>query len=203
MNVANLLPGTASRVFSSSIWRIENENNSVFLTFDDGPVPEVTPKILKILKEYNAKATFFCVGNNVEKYNDIYKQIIYEGHNTGNHTYNHINGWKVSTNKYIDDVYKTSEILKSQLFRPPHGKLRLKQYYILKKNFKIIMWSILTGDYEPEFSVNECFNNLIYKTQPGDIIVFHDSVKAKKNVLNILPKTLEYYISKNYKFETL
>jgi len=184
-------------------WRKDSDSKKIYLTFDDGPIPEVTPWVLDILDKYNVKATFFCVGDNVRKYPDIYQEVISRGHKTGNHTYNHIRGFLNSTVDYIDNVKLASGYIKSNLFRPPHGDLRLAQVYILRKDFEIIQWDVISRDYNSNLSGDEVLNIVKKYTRNGSIIVFHDSLKAKKNMMYAMPKSIEYLKSKGFEFATL
>jgi len=177
----------------SLLWKIPNVKNEIFLTFDDGPTPEVTPRILEILKQHQIKATFFCVGENVQSYPELFEQILSEGHNVGNHSFNHLNAWETDGNTYIENVDKAAKLIPSKLFRPPYGKITPKLIKHLKKSYEIVMWTVLSGDFDADVNVEQCFNNTCEKTEPGDIIVFHDNVKAKNNVLSALPKTLAYF----------
>jgi len=177
----------------------------MYLTFDDGPIPEVTPWILDILKRYNAKATFFCIGDNIKKYPKLFKQISVEGHAIGNHTFYHSNGWKTSNQKYFSDFELcNTEIekhsLTSNLFRPPYGKCTSKQAkWIMKQNQRLIMWSIISKDYDAKLSKEQCFERIQAKAKPGSIIVFHDSLKAEVNVKYALEKTLEEFSDYEFK----
>lgn len=167
--------------------------SSVYLTFDDGPHPEITPKVLSILKENDAKATFFCVGENAEKYPNVIKQILADGHSIGNHTQHHLKGWKTRSKAYFEDVQLCSNSIDSKLFRPPYGKLTKKQgKLILEKGYSIIMWDVLSYDYNSKYSPKDCFNHVKNQIKPGSIVVFHDSEKAEKNMLYTLPKILSY-----------
>jgi peptidoglycan-N-acetylglucosamine deacetylase len=170
----------------------------VYLTFDDGPIPESTPNILDILKQYGVKATFFCVGENVMKHPLLYKQILEKGHFTGNHTYNHLNGWKTPTNKYMENVNLCEEQISSTLFRPPYGKITLSQYHLLKKKFKLILWDVLIPDFDLNSSVTNCMNIVKEKTRSGSILVFHDNLKAKNKLTELLPGALDYLIQKKF-----
>lgn len=184
-------------------WRKDSYSKKIYLTFDDGPIPEVTPWVLDILDKYNVKATFFCVGDNVRKYPEIYQDVIDRGHKTGNHTYNHIRGFLNSTVDYIDNVKLASGYIKSNLFRPPHGDLRLPQVYILRKDFEIIQWDVISRDYNSNLSGDEVLNIVKRYTRNGSIIVFHDSLKAKKNMMYAMPRSIEYLKSKGFEFATL
>lgn len=177
----------------------------MFLTFDDGPIPEVTPWVLKTLKKHKAKATFFCIGDNIRKHPELFKQIIAEGHAVGNHTFHHINGWKISTRKYLEDIKRCqdeieSNSIESNLFRPPYGKCTSTQAKaIIRDNKQLIMWDVISKDYSKKVSKEKCFNRIKTKARPGSIIVFHDSLKAETNMKFALAKTLETF--KDYKFK--
>ena len=202
------------KMFSNYVWDIPNNENSVYLTFDDGPTPEITQWTLLQLKKYNAKATFFCIGNNVEKHPELFNTIIQEGHAIGNHTYNHLNGWKTETETYIKNAKQCeirisnqqSEInnRKSKLFRPPYGKIKSKQAKkLMELGYKIIMWDVLSADFDSSITRKKCLNNVISNVQSGSIIVFHDSVKGFKNLEYVLPKTLEFIKQNGYKCEAI
>ena len=178
-------------------------DKELYLTFDDGPHPEITNIVLDILQKYNAKATFFCVGENVEKHLDVYKKTIKLGHSVGNHTYNHFNGLKTKTKDYIKNTVKCTECVSSNLFRHPYGALKRSQIKKLSANYKIIMWDTLSGDYNKNTSQEECWQNVECNAKSGSIIVFHDSEKAKENMLFALTKTLEYFSKLGYSFSSI
>jgi peptidoglycan/xylan/chitin deacetylase (PgdA/CDA1 family) len=193
-----------SRIFYPSIIKsFPKEKGKLFFSFDDGPDPEVTPLILSILKQYQAKATFFCLGRNVEKYPEIFQSIIEQGHSVGNHSFNHLNGFKTKTSTYISDIDKAATLIKSDMFRPPYGKITPRQYFILKKKYKLIFWDIMTYDFDPSISVNECIEIVLKNVKNGSIIIFHDSQKAKTNVLKALPVLLEKLSQLNFSFEKI
>lgn len=175
----------------------------LYLTFDDGPVPEITPWVLDVLKQYRVTATFFCVGDNVGKHPQIYKRIIDEGHHVGNHTFNHLNGWNTDTAIYMANINKCAEVLNSSLFRPPYGKLKPSQVKRLKKQYKIIMWDVLSGDYDKETAPEQCLENVITGMRNGSIIVFHDSKRAFRNLQHALPKAIEFAQDNGYEFANL
>lgn len=189
------------------MWDISSKEKEMFLTFDDGPIPEVTPWVLETLKKNKAKATFFCIGDNIRKHPNLFEQIISEGHAVGNHTFHHINGWKTSTKEYLKDIKLCQQEMESNsavshLFRPPYGKCTSTQAKaILDDNQKIIMWSIISKDYDAKVSKEKCFENIHTKIKPGSIIVFHDSLKAETNMKYALSKTLEFY--SDYKFKKI
>lgn len=185
------------------LWQVPNCKNAVYLTFDDGPTPELTLPILNLLKNYNAKATFFCVGENVALYPELYQQIIDAGHGIGNHTYNHLNAWETENEAYVNNVDKASMKIASKWFRPPYGKITPKLVELLKDKYSLVMWTVLSGDFDQEISSEQCFINATSQTEAGDIIVFHDNLKAKKHVLDALPKTLEFFHKKGLKVSAL
>ena len=197
-------PKFVQRMFPKRTWAFSKSTNDVFLTFDDGPIPEVTPWVLSELKKYNAKATFFCIGDNIRKHPDIFSQIILEGHSVGNHTFNHLNGWKTEASTYVNNTLKTEEILAAshlsyKLFRPPYGKLSSKQAKLLQsKGYKIIMWDVLSADFDASISQEKCLQNVLKNIRTGSIIIFHDSAKAEKNLRFVLPKVLEFISEKKW-----
>lgn len=177
------------------LWDMPPGENTVYLTFDDGPHPEITPWVLQQLERHNAEATFFCVGNNVARYPHTYQQILLAGHATGNHTYNHLNGWHTNADHYISNTYQAARHIHSRLFRPPYGRLKLSQYRKLKKkdpDWKVCMWDILSGDFDKNITATQCLNNVLQHIRPGSIIVFHDSEKAFPHLKDVLPRVLEY-----------
>ena len=206
-------PGFVKSLFPSLIWNIETQKRELYLTFDDGPTPEITPWVLEQLKAYNAKATFFCIGSNIEKYPEIFKAIVKEGHAIGNHTYNHLKGWKYKTKDYLADVDMCKQIidsksinrqLSSNLFRPPYGKFKTKQAKALQKmDYKIVMWDVLSFDWDISVSEQQCFNNIISSAKKGSIIVMHDSLKAERNLKATFPKVLEYYSERGIEFKSI
>lgn len=197
------LPEWFNRLYPEAIWRIDTEEKAVYLTFDDGPVPGVTETILDILQDRNIVATFFCVGDNVSKYPDIYRQIIKEGHATGNHTYNHLHGMKNSNADYFSNIEKASELIRSDLFRAPYGLLKRSQYRELIKRYKIIMWDVISCDYDPLLNPEHCYRNVMDFVRNGSIITFHDSYKAQKNVLTALPMVIDQLEKDGYSFKKI
>jgi peptidoglycan/xylan/chitin deacetylase (PgdA/CDA1 family) len=191
------------KLFPNFIWRLGNVGKKIFLSFDDGPIPEVTPWVLDLLKEYNAKATFFCVGENVEKYPDLLQRLVYEGHCLGNHTYNHLNGWGTENIPYFHNVRRGASTVKSELFRPPYGRLKPRQAQFLQRHYSIVMWDVLSGDFDPAISEEQCFQNVIQHATPGSIVVFHDSLKSWRILEKVLPRVLKYYTDRGYQFESL
>jgi peptidoglycan/xylan/chitin deacetylase (PgdA/CDA1 family) len=219
------------KLFSNYVWDIPNTENKVFLTFDDGPIPEVTEWVLDQLKKYNVKATFFCIGENIKKNPDVFLKLLSEGHSIGNHTFNHLNGWKTETKNYIENIAmaeKSLQIadsrlhttqnsatksdnlnptlfnLKSKLFRPPYGKIKLSQSKILReKGYKIIMWDIISYDFDAKISKEQCLENVLKNVKSGSIIVFHDSKKAFQNLEYVLPRVLENLSKRKFVFEKI
>src|SRR6185312_12748280 len=173
----------------------------VYLTFDDGPIPETTPYILDTLKKYGLKATFFCVGENVKKYPELYQHILAEGHFAGNHTFNHLKGWKTPLKRYIDNVDECAGYVSSNLFRPPYGKMTFSQYHALKNRFQIVYWDVLTPDYDSTISANDCLRIIKKKTRPGSILVFHDNLKAKNKLHGLLPGALDFLIHEGFEIQ--
>ena len=200
------VPAIIKRLYSNYVWDIPTKENILYLTFDDGPRPEATPFVLEQLRIYNAKATFFCVGNNVEQHPEIYRQIIGEGHATGNHTFHHLNGWKVSDRKYFDDIIEARKYIDSILFRPPYGRITRFQSRHLRNSvlgFKIIMWDVLSKDYDQKLNAEDCSFNVLRFARPGSIVVFHDSEKAFPRMKEALRTTLKYFSEKGYRFEAI
>ncbi len=196
---------TIKKLFSNYVWDIPNNENKVYLTFDDGPTPEITEWTLAQLKNYNARATFFCIGDNIRKYPEIFQKVIDEEHSIGNHTFNHLNGWKTSTSDYTENVksFETERYKLNtkhcKLFRPPYGKIKLSQSVGLRKlGYKIIMWDILSEDFDATISPEQCLENVLKNVTPGSIIVFHDSKKASRNLEYALPRTLEFLKEKGF-----
>ena len=189
--------------YPSLIWDFTTAEKCVYLTFDDGPTKEYTLWILEELEKYNAKATFFCIGNNVENYPKEFEEIIQQGHSVGNHTYNHMNGWNNSLLSYMRDVRKCETVFNSTLFRPPHGRMSNKQRTVLSKEFKVIMWDVLSGDFDTSLSGEECAEAVIDHTTNGSIIVFHDSKKAAERLKNALPIVLETLTAQGYTFKAI
>jgi len=185
------------------VWRMNSSEKVIYLTFDDGPMPEVTPLVLDILDKYRLKATFFCVGENVQKHPELYSGILQRGHKTGNHTFNHLKGIAVSSGKYMANVHQASEYIDSQLFRPPYGRITCRQKRLLQSRFQIIMWDLLTCDYNRKLSPESILNNIKRFTRNGSIVVFHDSIKAKDNMLTVLPLAIEFWKNEGYDFGIL
>lgn len=199
-----LQPKRALRlVYPKAIWKIKTKEKQLFLTFDDGPIPGLTEWVLDELKKHNIKATFFCVGDNIHKHPAIFERILREGHVVANHTYNHLKGFKSKTTDYMMNTSKCEELTKSKLFRPPYGQLKRPQYkQLLQTGYKIVMWDVISYDYE-NISPEACFNNVKNNSVEGSIILFHDNIKAEKNLKYTLPKTIDYFLKLNYTFVSL
>lgn len=185
------------------VWKVPTDEKRIFLTFDDGPIEELTPWVLDVLQEYKAKATFFCVGDNVQKNPDIFKRIVNEKHTVGNHTFNHLNGWKNKLDDYVENIEEFQKYLETDLFRPPYGKLKPKQIKKLKEDYSIIYWTVLSGDFDENLKPEKCLHRIKKKTKAGSIIVFHDNMKAYPRIKYALPKYLEHFSQLGYSFDAL
>ncbi|BDX37665.1 polysaccharide deacetylase [Tenuifilaceae bacterium CYCD] len=196
-------PRFLQRFVKTVIWNFPNETDGVFLTFDDGPTRDITPWVLEQLKKYNAKATFFCLAKNVEMNPDIYSQILADGHAVGNHSYSHIRGFRTDTSQYIQDIIYANSFIKSNLFRPPYGRIKPRQLFLLRHRYKIILWDVLSMDYSRRVSPKKVVNYVLHNVHPGAIIVFHDSVKAQRNLKYALPRVLEGIAAKGLTFKPI
>jgi len=196
-------PKLLKRLLRDVIWDIPGKGRDMYLTFDDGPNPVITPWVLNLLKDYEAKATFFCVGGNVEKYREVYDLLLKENHMVGNHTYSHKNGWKTRREAYLADVKTCSTVFPATLFRPPYGKLRKSHYKRIKEDYKIVMWDVLSGDFDQKLSNEKCLANVIDNAKAGSVVVFHDSEKALKKLHYVLPRVLEHFSSLGYSFRAI
>jgi peptidoglycan-N-acetylglucosamine deacetylase len=199
-------PYLLKKIYPSLIWDMPDHEKVIYLTFDDGPIPEATPFVLQQLKKYNAKATFFCIGDNVRKYPHIFEQLKKDGHTIGNHTFNHLNGWYTEDEKYLDNILKCDNYFKYDLFRPPYGRITQSQISNLKShmpNLKVIMWDVLSGDFDTSLSPRDCLRKVIRKTEQGSIVVFHDSIKAFPRLKHTLPIALKYWKDKGYTFKSI
>jgi peptidoglycan/xylan/chitin deacetylase (PgdA/CDA1 family) len=199
-------PKLLGRLFPDILWNISTEAKEIYLTFDDGPVPEVTPWVLDQLDLYNAKATFFMVGDNIQKHRGVYTEVLERQHTIGNHTFNHLNGWSTNSQAYIENIEKAEKLLGTNstgLFRPPHGRLKWSQYKNIKKSYKVVMWDILSGDFNSSLSQANCLASSIKGTAPGSVIVFHDSAKTVDKLKFVLPRYLEHFAALNFTFKTL
>jgi peptidoglycan/xylan/chitin deacetylase (PgdA/CDA1 family) len=199
-------PDLIKFVFPTLIWAGQPANKTIYLSFDDGPDPRFTPFILDQLKHWSATATFFCLGKNVAAHPELYQQILAAGHHVGNHTYHHLNGWKTSATEYLKDIEMAATYIHSDLFRPPYGKITLKQIRNLHRkagNYRIIMWTVLSGDFDKRLSGKNCFKIVISNSKPGAIIVFHDSEKAWERMSYALPRVLEYFSNNGFSCQAL
>ncbi len=201
-------PWWLKQLYSSRIWSIDTNEKKIYLTFDDGPHPTITPFVLGELKKYGAKATFFCIGKNVVRYPDVYQQILDEGHRTGNHTQNHLNGWQTVNDIYFSDIEEATLYINSDLFRPPYGRIRSSQAKYIrramdKETAKIVMWDVLSGDFDKSTTPEQCLKNVVEKTNDGSVIVFHDSVKAWEKLSYTLPRILEHFSRKGFTFSAI
>ena len=203
MNKLIKTPTLIQFFFPSLLWSKKRDKKILYLTFDDGPYNMLSPFILDELKKYKAKATFFYLGSKAEKYPQLIKRCKDENHKIGNHTYSHPNGWKTKNSRYYQDIEKANKLLNSNLFRPPYGRIKPSQINHLKKYYKIIMWDILSWDFDKKTSAEECYNNIIKNTKSGSIIVLHENEKSAKTVKEVLPKILSYFSSQGFKFEKL
>ncbi len=209
------IPLIFKKIFRNYVWNLSSTDKVIYLTFDDGPTPKITDWVLDTLKSYNAKATFFCIGNNIDKHHNIFQRIIDEGHSIGNHTYNHLKGWKTKTNDYLKNVAETESAIENQtqnlpdykpqnLFRPPYGQLRYKQgKALVDMGYNVIMWDVLSFDWEQSVSQETCLKNVTDYASNGSIIVFHDSEKASKNMQYALPGVLDFFSKLGYSFEAI
>ena len=196
-------PKFIQSLFPNFHWKVPTSEKIIYLTFDDGPIPEVTPWVLEQLAQVDAKATFFCVGDNVRKHPEVFQQVLEAGHKVGNHTYNHLNGWTTENIPYFHNVRHCAQLVKSEFFRPPYGRLMPRQSQFLQRHYQIIMWDVLSGDFDQKITQEQCLQNVLQKTQAGSIVVFHDSLKAFDNLSYVLPRALEHFSELGYRFEAL
>ena len=187
-------------LFPETVWRIPMKHKAVFLTFDDGPIPEVTPWVLDLLDHYGIKATFFCVGDNVRKHPETFRMVVERGHSVGNHTMHHLQGAKVTTARYVADIMEAHALIDSPLFRPPHGLIRWKQGAAIKDNMRIIMYDLVTRDYSKKLTGEQVLDNVRRYVRNGSIIVFHDSLKSESNLRYALPRAIEWLKENGYQF---
>jgi peptidoglycan-N-acetylglucosamine deacetylase len=197
------ISGWIKRFYPDVVWDKRASGRTIFLTFDDGPTPLITEEVLNILDRYNARATFFCLGRNVERHPQVYKEILKRGHAVGNHTYSHLKGWKCTNEEYYQDIMLAGHLIHSTLFRPPYGQVRRSQVKHLKKHYKIILWEVMSHDYENRVSKERSLRAVLRYSKEGSIIVFHDSVKAWNKLSYILPKLLEHFTERGFSFESI
>lgn len=193
-------------LYPDFVWKIPAKEKVLYLTFDDGPIPDVTESVLDILDQYRAKATFFCIGDNVRKHLEVFNKVLAQQHSIGNHTYNHLNGWKTPLSYYQENIEKCSTQLgvETTLFRPPYGRIKKNQArVVLESNRKIVMWDVLSGDFSKDLRPETCLKKTIRYSRPGSILLFHDSIKAEKNMLYALPRVLDHFAHLGYQFLAL
>ena len=196
-------PNIVRALYPGALWRMNPNEKAVYLTFDDGPIPGITPWVLDLLDKYKIKATFFLVGDNIRKHPEEFKMILEHGHRVGNHTYNHIRGFEYKTEDYLANTEKANEMIQTDLFRPPHGHMGMKQYYALRNKYKIIMWDLVTRDYSKRLNGPQVFEKVKKYARNGSIITFHDSIKAEQNMKYALPRSIEWLKEQGYAFKTL
>ena len=190
-------------LYPKLLWDAGGNGRSIFVTFDDGPIPIVTPFVLNILKQYDAKATFFCIGDNVRKHPEVFEQVKSEGHAIGNHTFNHLNGWHTDDKTYVNNFLQADELIGSKLFRPPYGRIKRSQIKLLqeaKPGIRIVMWNVLSADFDAATSPEKCLDNVVKNVKGGEIVLFHDSLKARDRMEYALPRALEYWSRAGFEF---
>ena len=198
------IPSWIKWIYPSFVWQMPTDEKALYLTFDDGPHPTITPIVLDLLFKYNAKATFFCIGDRAKRYPEIVERIRLEGHTIGNHTQNHVNGWATSDRNYIDQVNQAAEFIPSKLFRPPYGRIKRSQAALLQKEgYKVVMWTILSADYDHTMSKEECVRRVVRRIDSGDIYLFHDSEKGEERMLAALPSLLKVATDKGFLFKKI
>jgi peptidoglycan/xylan/chitin deacetylase (PgdA/CDA1 family) len=202
MNVVRI-PRILKKVFPEITWDIQEPTPALYLTFDDGPTPEITAEVLSVLARFNARATFFCIGRNVERHPDIYAQILANGHATGNHTYSHLKGWYTPNREYYEDIALAAQFVYSGLYRPAYGMITPSQLRYLKKSYRIVMWDVMSYDFAYNTSPEKCLRNVIGNVRPGSVLVFHDSFKAAEKVRYALPRVLEYFAERGFAFPSI
>ncbi|MDB5276042.1 MAG: polysaccharide deacetylase [Ferruginibacter sp.] len=199
-------PVWLKKIYSGCTWQMNTVEKKIYLSFDDGPHPVATKFVLQVLEKYNARATFFCIGKNVAAYPEVYQQILAGGHAVGNHTFNHLNGWKTPVGMYIENIEQAQQLIKTNLFRPPYGKISFKQLKALsvkQPTLKVIMWSVLSADFDRKITPEKCCRNVLENTGNGSIVVFHDSEKAFENLQFALPKMVQHFSRLGYNFEKI
>ena len=199
-------PWLLKQLYPNLLWNNARDSRRIYVTFDDGPIPIVTPYVLNILRQYNAKTTFFCIGDNVRKHPEVFEQVKNAGHSIGNHTFNHLKGWKTDNKTYVDNFLKADELLDAELFRPPYGRIKKSQAKLIRKakpNTRIIMWDVLSGDFDIELKPETCLQHVLRYTRNGSIIVFHDSLKAYDRLEYVLPRAMEEWSRRGYEFNAL
>ncbi|MFZ9742475.1 MAG: polysaccharide deacetylase family protein [Chitinophagaceae bacterium] len=204
MNLPVVVPLWMRAFHPNRIWQMPNNHKVIYLSFDDGPHQHITPQVLSMLEDYQAKASFFCVGDNVRKYPEVFSNIIQRGHAVGNHSFHHLNGWKTDKQAYVNDIVKANALIQSNLFRPPYGRLKSNQAKtLISHGYEIVMWTLLSSDYDEQLSKEKCAERLLKKIRPGAIVLFHDSDKAKRNMIYALERLLYEGTRQGYRFEAL
>ena len=197
-------PWWLKKLYPECVWQMPGQSKKIYLTFDDGPHPVATPFVLEQLKKYNAKATFFCIGKNIDEYPFLYEEILDDGHMVGNHTYNHLNGWKTDDATYIENIVLAKKRIDSNLFRPPYGRATKFQLRLLKQQGMLpVMWTVLSGDFDTGLSREKCLINVVKNTMEGSIVIFHDSAKAFERLEYVLPRVMEHFSAKGFQFEKI
>lgn len=197
------VPEAAKLVYPSIVWRMPADKKVIYLTFDDGPDPDITPQVLDILVKFNVKATFFCKGENVIVNHPVFESIVKAGHAVGNHGYKHINGWRTSTDFYVDNVETAAGYIDSSLFRPPYGKMKTRQIRILKRKYNLIGWSVMCYDFDKNTTPEQCLNNIIRNASNGSIVVMHDNKKSAANMLYALPRVIGHFSEQGFEFKPI
>jgi peptidoglycan/xylan/chitin deacetylase (PgdA/CDA1 family) len=204
MVLPSTVPSIIQKLFSRRVWKIDTDQKIAYISFDDGPHERITPMVLQLLEKHGASATFFCIGDRVNKHSECFDQIKKAGHAVANHTYHHVNGWKTNLLKYVEDVQQAAALIDSKMFRPPYGRLTSAQFQRLEQEgYRTIMWTILSGDYDKRLRPDQCAKRVLNALQPGAIILFHDSEKAEMNMMGALEKLLEEGSARGYVFKSL
>lgn len=196
-------PRAIQALFTGLTWRVPNAGKELYLTFDDGPIPEVTPWVLETLAQYDAKATFFCVGRNAASHSELFARVKLEGHAIGNHTFDHVRGRSTTTRAYLRNALLCQGLTRTSLFRPPYGSLTMHQLHALRPRFNVVLWDVLSGDFDVSITDERCLRNVIDHARSGSIVVFHDSLKAQDRLRYALPRTLEHFSALGYSFKAL
>lgn len=196
-------PKILQYLFADFLWKIDTNEKVIYLTFDDGPHPVITPWIIDLMNKYNAKGTFFLIGDAVSRHPDLYQLYKANGHQVGNHTYKHIKGWLSRKKNYLKEIAKCAKIVESNLFRPPYGQINLQAIQEIKKKYKVVMWDVLSWDFDTKTSAKTCLSNVINSSKEGSIIVFHENEKSIKNIMYALPKVLEHFTKLGYEFKAI
>ncbi|MFO7370381.1 MAG: polysaccharide deacetylase family protein [Bacteroidales bacterium] len=202
MNLVKI-PRILKKIFPEITWDIRGSKPALYLTFDDGPTPDITSRVLSELDRFQAKATFFCIGRNVERHPDIYRQVVDKGHAVGNHTYSHLKGWYTANKEYYDDISLAARFIHSSLYRPAYGMITPVQLKYLRQQYQVVLWDVMSYDFDFNTSPEQCLSNVIRYARPGSVVVFHDSVKASEKTLYALPRVLEHFAEKGWGFKAI